>query len=55
MTVDFQPTSEVIYSVDSGVATLTFNRPEKLNAITPDMMADFLGMLIKLLPILLFA
>lgn len=31
----------VQYAVDAGVATITFNRPEKLNALTPDMLNRF--------------
>lgn len=33
--------SQILYSVDAGVATLTFNRPEKLNALTPVMLEQF--------------
>jgi enoyl-CoA hydratase len=31
----------VLYEAGDGVATLTLNRPERLNAITPDLIADF--------------
>jgi enoyl-CoA hydratase len=31
----------VLYDAADGVATLTLNRPERLNAITPELIADF--------------
>jgi enoyl-CoA hydratase/carnithine racemase len=31
----------LIYSAQEGVATITFNRPNKLNALTPAMLSDF--------------
>jgi enoyl-CoA hydratase/carnithine racemase len=31
----------LIYSAEEGVATITFNRPNKLNALTPAMLSDF--------------
>lgn len=31
---------DVLYSVRNGVASITFNRPEKMNALTPQMLAD---------------
>ncbi len=30
----------ILYTVEDGVATITFNRPEKLNAMTPHMLGD---------------
>ncbi len=33
--------SDLLYAVEAGVATITFNRPEKLNALTPAMLTGF--------------
>ncbi|MBO6696942.1 MAG: enoyl-CoA hydratase/isomerase family protein [Maricaulis sp.] len=35
------PENHLIYSVDRRVATIRFNRPDKLNALTPEMLSDF--------------
>jgi len=34
-------TDPVVYSVEAGVALIILNRPEKLNALTPEMLSDF--------------
>ncbi|MEP3420651.1 MAG: enoyl-CoA hydratase-related protein [Erythrobacter sp.] len=31
----------ILYAVEKGVANITFNRPQKLNALTPAMLSDF--------------
>ena len=33
--------NHLLYSVEHGVATIMFNRPHKLNALTPSMLSDF--------------
>jgi enoyl-CoA hydratase/carnithine racemase len=33
--------TEILYDLADGVATITLNRPEKLNALTPQMLGDF--------------
>lgn len=35
------PTSPLLYRVDEGVAVISFNRPDKLNALTPEMLNGF--------------
>src|ERR1041385_5212335 len=35
----------VLYEAGEGVATLTLNRPERLNAITPELIEDLRGAL----------
>lgn len=37
----------IFYAVDRGVATVTFNRPDKLNALTPDMLTQFFANVAK--------
>jgi enoyl-CoA hydratase len=37
----------VLYEAQDGVATLTLNRPQRLNAITPELIADFRGALAR--------
>ena len=32
--------TDVLYAVDNAVATITINRPERLNAFTPDTVRD---------------
>ena len=34
-------TSPLLYRVDEGVAIISFNRPDKLNALTPEMLKSF--------------
>src|SRR5271163_3618804 len=31
---------DLIYSVEKGIATITLNRPDRLNALTPSLQAD---------------
>jgi enoyl-CoA hydratase/carnithine racemase len=33
--------SDILYDLADGVATITLNRPDKLNALTPQMLSDF--------------
>jgi enoyl-CoA hydratase len=35
--------NEVLYDVNSGVAVVTFNAPERRNAFTPPMVKELLG------------
>ena len=40
--------NDLLTSIDDGVATLTMNRPERKNALSPEMMAGLLDWLPKL-------
>lgn len=39
------PSRALIYDVSEGIATITFNRPDKLNAFNPELVEDFLAAL----------
>ena len=42
-----QKSEEVLYEVAEGIATLTLNRPERLNTISGPMLARLTQLLIK--------
>jgi enoyl-CoA hydratase/carnithine racemase len=48
MTAEQDPASFVLVDVSSGVATVTLNRPERLNALTPAMRVQYIGALRRL-------
>lgn len=37
--------TDLQYEVDDGIATITFNRPDRLNALTPDMVQRYIKLL----------
>jgi enoyl-CoA hydratase len=37
----------ILFAVDEGIATLTFNRPEKLNALSHEMLAEFADAVVR--------
>src|SRR3977135_2450781 len=38
-----ESTQDLLYQVDDSIATITFNRPERMNALTPDLEAALHG------------
>ena len=40
-------TESVLYEATDGVATVTLNRPDRLNAINPQLLSDFNAVLAK--------
>ena len=42
-----EPTAEVLYAVEDGIATLTLNRPERMNAISRPMLTQLSTLLLR--------